>query len=113
MAGKFKAHTQCFHTSFHERKYQVALHLRRATAVALLAALETWAMSKTEAAGANVALAHPRMARQGEVIPERDLNAEESSTNESHEQTSVVIGTSFPCRARGSNPGPLEIVILQ
>ena len=61
-----------------------------------------------------VALAYPRMARPGEVIPERDLNAEEISTNEPHEQTSVLfIGTCFSCRARGSNPGPMEIVILQ
>ena len=34
----------------------------------------------------NVALTHLRMARQGEVIPKRDLNDEESSTNEQHEQ---------------------------
>ena len=44
--------------------------------------------------------------------PERDLNAEEWSTNEPQEQTSVDIGASFSCRARGSNPGPPDIVIL-
>ena len=43
------------------------------------------------------------------LFPERDLNALESSTNELHQQTSVFIGTSFSCRARGSNHGPLEI----
>ncbi len=47
------------------------------------------------------------------LSPKMDLNAEESSTNEPHEQTIVFIGTSFSCRARGSNPGPLEIVIMQ
>ena len=44
---------------------------------------------------------------------ERNLNTEWCSTNEPHEQTSVFIGTSFSCRARGSNPGPLKILILQ
>ena len=34
------------------------------------------------------------------------LFPEESSTNEPHEQTSLLIGTSFSCRDRGSNPGP-------
>ena len=44
----------------------------------------------------NVVVALPRMARQGEVIPlTEDLNAEESLTNEPHEQTNVFIGTSF------------------
>ena len=47
------------------------------------------------------------------LSPERDLNAEESSTDEPHEQTSVLIGTFFSCRARGSNPGPPDIVTLQ
>ena len=49
----------------------------------------------------------------GRLSPERDLNAEESSTNEPHQQTSVIIGTCFSCRARGSNPGPPDTVILQ
>ena len=52
----------------------------------------------------NMALAHPRMARQGEVISLMgDLNAYESSTNK---QTSVFKGTFISCRARESNPGP-------
>ena len=33
--------------------------------------------------------------------------------SEPHEQTSVFTGTFYSYRARGSNPGPLEIVILQ
>ena len=62
----------------------------------------------------HLAVAHSRMARQGEVIPGMgDANAQESSTSEPHEQTSVFIGTSFSCRVPGSNPGPLVIVILQ
>ncbi len=47
------------------------------------------------------------------LSPERDLNAEESRTNEPDEQTSVFKRTSCSCRARGSNPGPPDIVILQ
>ncbi len=35
----------------------------------------------------------------------------ESSTNEPHEQTSVFIGTSFSCRARGSNSGNSDIAM--
>ncbi len=62
----------------------------------------------------NVAVAHPRMARQGEVVSFMgDMNAWESSTNEPYEQTSIFVEISFSCRARGANPGPLEIVILQ
>ncbi len=60
-----------------------------------------------------VALAHPRWLARARLSPERDLNAEESSTNEPHEQISVFIGTFFSRRTRGSNPGPLEIVISQ
>ena len=61
----------------------------------------------------NMALAHPRMARQGEVIPERDLNAKKAQQMNRMNKPSVFIRTSFSCRAQGSNPGPLEIVILQ
>ena len=62
----------------------------------------------------NVVLAHPGdgSPRRGYPLI-RDLNAEESSTNEPHVQTSIFIGTSFSCRAERSNPGPLEIAILQ
>ena len=48
------------------------------------------------------------------LSPERDLNAERSSTTEPHELTSLFMCRNlFSCRARGSNPVPLEIVTLQ
>ncbi len=52
-----------------------------------------------------VALAHLRMARQGEVIPRKGY--------ELRRKLNKCIGTFFSCRARGSNPGPPDIVILQ
>ena len=77
----------CFNFSSHrQRKFEFTgtfgnLIFRRAS---------TWTPLK------KVALT-PRMARQGEVIPliTAEINAYESSTNEPHEQTSVLTGTSF------------------
>ncbi len=74
---------------------------------------EMWSLGAFYACG-DAFVAFPRMARQGEVIP-REGSKRRRKLNKCspHEQTSVFIGTSFSWRARGSNPGPPDIVILQ
>ncbi len=52
-----------------------------------------------------VALAHPRIARQGEVIPREDLSAKESSTNEPHEQNKRIHRNLIFLPRSGIEPG--------
>ncbi len=55
----------------------------------------------------NMALAHPKIARQGEIIPRKGFERRKKLTKwTAWTITSVFIGT-----FRGSNPGPLEIVM--
>ena len=55
----------------------------------------------------NVAVDHPRIARQGEVIPRMGVVIPTKA-----EQINKLV-LPFSCRARGSNPVPLEIVLMQ
>ncbi len=61
----------------------------------------------------NVVLAHPRMARHVEVIPREGSKTPKKAQQMNRMNKQAYIGTSFSCRARGSNPGPPDIVILQ
>ena len=50
-------------------------------------------------------MANARIARQGEVITHmEEMNAEESSTNEPHERTSIFVGTVFFLSRLGIEP---------
>ena len=63
----------------------------------------------------NLAVAHLKMARQGEVIPSRVVwTPKKDSKNEPHKQASIFVWSIFfSCCAWGSNPGPEKKVISQ